>query len=222
MAPQPLGPPVCCFHVPGESAQSNRDFQLVREVGGDVEDQLRDPGGVGIDLAIAAGHDCHVAGDGAIQGIQGRDRRPSAAVRPQRQVAEAAGRHHGRIEDITLRRGRCSTNAAPHIHRRSQGPAEGLTVAYMACVDYPARRHCIERQSARPGWGEIAVDVDDQVRIVGRVSRNLTSRAGHRNRRVGDDLPKGIVQSGDCRPCLTGGPNRQIAQRSVGHDRKVQ
>src|SRR5664279_3441937 len=43
---------------------------LRREVAGDVEDQLRDPGPIGIDLLVAAGHDRHVRGDHAIDRIQ--------------------------------------------------------------------------------------------------------------------------------------------------------
>ena len=42
---------------------------LWREVAGDVEDQLRDPIGKGIDLSVGAGHDGHVVGKGPIEGI---------------------------------------------------------------------------------------------------------------------------------------------------------
>src|ERR1039458_3112196 len=38
---------------------------LRRKIAGDVEDQLRDPRRISIDLSVGAGDDCHVVGDGA-------------------------------------------------------------------------------------------------------------------------------------------------------------
>jgi len=46
--------------APPASYKSNT---LRREVAGDVEDQLRDPGGKGIDRAVSGRHDRQVRGD---------------------------------------------------------------------------------------------------------------------------------------------------------------
>ncbi len=45
------------------------------EVAGDVENQLRGVGSVGVGAAVAVGHDRHVRGDHAVNGVQRRSRR---------------------------------------------------------------------------------------------------------------------------------------------------
>src|ERR1035438_4938458 len=59
------------------------------EVAGDVEDQLRQSVGKGVNLARRTRrHDCHVVGNGTIGCIQRRDDRLLLAVRPQRSISE--------------------------------------------------------------------------------------------------------------------------------------
>ena len=52
------------------------------EVAGDVQDQLRDPRSIRINLSVGTGHDRHIVGDGAIQRVQGGDQRFRFAVGP--------------------------------------------------------------------------------------------------------------------------------------------
>src|ERR1017187_3632693 len=55
---------------------------LRREVAGDVQDQLRDAGRIGVGLAVDIRHNSHVRGDRAIDGVQRRDDWSLLGVRP--------------------------------------------------------------------------------------------------------------------------------------------
>jgi hypothetical protein len=62
--------------------QVHRTLALRREVAGDVEDQLRQPGGKGVDGAVRRRHDRHVRGDEAVVGVQRRDDGLRLAISP--------------------------------------------------------------------------------------------------------------------------------------------
>ena len=119
---------------------------LRREVAGDVQDQLRQSGGVGVDGAVIGGHDCHVGGDEAVVGIQRRYRGLALAVRPQGQVRHGAARHHRRIKDEALGCAGRSALTGQYIDAVGRIPDahEGLAVADVTGVEHAAGRQRIQ------------------------------------------------------------------------------
>ncbi len=125
---------------------------------------MGDAGRKRIDLSIGAGHDGHVVGDRAIQGVQGRDQRFRVAVGPQRQVAECAGRHHRRIEDIRLRRGGFAMKrSSTHSSRRDfLGSASAAMIATFAA---PAILHAASPTSSRRSLVLVGSHGDDGIQF---------------------------------------------------------
>ncbi len=119
---------------------------------------------------------------------------------------------HGCVEDIGLRLAGDCTRAARHIHRRTQRPAEGLTVADPPCVQHATRRKRVQRQTARTWRREIPVDVDHQLGIVTGIDCDGPTRPRRHDGGIGHDRSRHIIQGRNDRSRLTHGPHGEIAQ----------
>ena len=135
--------------------------------------------------------------------------------RPGSQIRERALGNCCHIERVCGRVGGHSARTGRYRKRATTSAREGGAAkrsGRVARIENAAGRHHVELECIGGGWHEVAVDIHDQIRVIGREGVDGALGARPDNRGVGNGQAIRRIQRGNERLRLTGRPHRQIGQ----------